>query len=57
MNILPEKSIFSLVKEKIVKKFPPIFQNFASLQKKLSRLAFLGEKLQKFANLGVKTEK
>ena len=65
MNILPEKSIFSPVKEKIVKKIPPIFtlrsgklSKIALFLEKIVKISiFLGGKLQKFANLGVKNEK
>ena len=57
-----QKIIFSLIGEKIVEKFPHIFhfqkwkfvQNRTFWGKQLSRLAFFGGKLQKFANLGVK---
>ena len=64
MNILPKKFIISPVGKKIVKKFPhifhfqkwKIFQNCTFLGK-IVKISIFGEKLQKFANLGVKIEK
>ena len=44
VNILPEKSIFSLVNEKIVKKFPPVFFTFRS--EKCSKIALFWKNCQ-----------